>query len=150
MDHLMRDAIILIIALLAVSPVPMPGQAVRRPTAASRSLVAAPAPRIPFLRAVELLTRRQPGEAPRVRFEWPKVTGASAYRLRGTWAAGLQWTIHRVEYEVTNANATNWGDRLVAFDVSLPEGDHVWSVEAVTGDGSSPDDEPARTTFRLN
>ncbi len=104
--------------------------------------------RIPYLRAVELLARRQPGEAPRVRFEWPRVAGVAEYRLKGSWATGQQWTVQRVEYNVTAVNATSWSDHLVAFELSLPQGEHAWSIET-SGVPPSPDDEPARATFRL-
>jgi hypothetical protein len=103
-----------------------------------------------FLRAAELLERRAPGEAPRVRFEWEHVAGAKEYLLRGNWAAGVDWTLRAAEYRVTPATATAWSGGTVTFEISLPAGDHSWSVVAVKESQVVADfARPTRLTFKL-
>ena len=85
------------------------------------------------LRAMQLLTQRQSGVLPRVRFEWDAVAGAHGYLLSGRWANPLSWTLASGEYRVTRQVATRWDAQRVQFDVSLPEGHHSWRVVALFG-----------------
>jgi hypothetical protein len=85
------------------------------------------------LRARELLRRREPGRAPRVLFEWERVRGAREYLLRGQWVEPETWAFRVLEFRVAGGNGAARSDRLVGFEVSLPEGSHSWTVVAVFG-----------------
>lgn len=85
------------------------------------------------LRALQLLDRRKPGVAARVRFEWDPVAGARRYALTGRWTSPPSWAIQSASYSVTARNATVWEKHRVAFQVSIPEGTHSWSVVALLG-----------------
>lgn len=118
--------------------------------AAACLLVTVPARNPAFLRATQVLARRQPGEAPRVRFQWERVPGATEYLLKGSWAAGRGWALNSKEYRVTAASATVWGPELITYEVSLPAGDHSWTVVALARDPATADfATPARLSFRL-
>lgn len=118
--------------------------------AAACLLVTGPVRNPAFLRATQNLVRREPGEAPRVQFQWERVPGATEYLLKGSWAAGRGWALRSAEYRVTSTSATAWGSDLIGFEVSLPAGDHSWTVVALTGDPATGDfATPARLSFRL-
>jgi len=85
------------------------------------------------LRALLLLDRRKPGAAARVRFEWDPVPGARRYALTGRWTSPPSWAIQSANYSVAARNATVWEKHRVAFEVSIPEGTHSWSVVALLG-----------------
>ena len=102
------------------------------------------------LRAMQLLDRRTPGVAPRVRFEWDPVSGARRYVLAGRWMSPPSWAIHSEEHRVTRQNATAWESHRVAFEVSLPEGTHSWSVVALLGPQEHGDfDHPTTVSFEV-
>jgi hypothetical protein len=104
----------------------------------------------PALAATELLDRAAPGVAPRVRFEWAPVSGATAYVLTGRWTDGHSWEVHSQEYRVTARNATDWRPTRVVFDISLPRGSHSWQLVAVAGPNDAGDFEhPVRLSFDL-
>lgn len=103
------------------------------------------------LRAVELLTQRRPGVAPRVRFEWDQVAGAHEYLLTGRWTRPPSWTMQTGDYHVTPQTATSWGAQRVQFDVSLPDGHHSWTVVALFGAGNVGDfANPTPFSFELH
>ena len=142
----------LALVLLVVAASKTHAQAMREPAREpSRPLAAAALIRNPaFLRASQILTRREPGEAPKVRFQWERVPGATAYLLRGNWAADRGWAVKSAEYRVTSESATEWGTTTVTFEVSLQGGEHAWNVVAISGDPSAADfATPARLAFRL-
>jgi hypothetical protein len=85
------------------------------------------------LRALQLLERRKAGVAPRVRFEWDAVAGARRYELTGRWTSAPSWAIQSANHRVTAQNATVWASHRVAFELSIPEGTHSWSVVALFG-----------------
>jgi len=100
------------------------------------------------LRASEILERRQPGAARKVRFEWDHVPSAREYVLTGQWANAVSWAIHSREYRVTPRNATKWDGRRVAFDASIPEGNHSWKLVAIFGPRDAGDFEnPTALSF---
>jgi len=100
------------------------------------------------LRAMQLLDRRKAGVAPRIRFEWDPVVGARGYVLAGRWTSPPSWTIQSEEHRVTPQNAAVWESRRVAFEVSLPEGTHSWSVVALFGPHEHGDfDHPTAVSF---
>ena len=102
------------------------------------------------LRAMQLLDRRKAGVPPRVRFEWDPVAGARKYVLTGRWTTPPSWAIQSEEHRVTPQNATVWGSNRVAFEVSLPEGTHSWSVVALFGPHEHGDfDHPTSVSFDL-
>lgn len=83
-----------------------------------------------FLRASEQLTRRDPADPRRVRFEWEQV-GAAEYVLQGQWLEPGSWATRRREVSVTAKTAGRWEDRLVVIELGLEPGAHSWSVVAV-------------------
>ena len=85
------------------------------------------------LRALQLLDRREPGVAARVRFEWDPVPGARRYSLTGRWTTPPSWTIKSATYGVAAHNATAWEPHRIALELSLPQGTHSWSVVALLG-----------------
>lgn len=100
------------------------------------------------LRAMQLLERRKAGVAPRIRFEWDPVAGARRYALMGRWTSPPSWAIQSEAHRVTQQNATAWESRRVAFEVSLPEGTHSWSVVALFGPHEHGDfDHPTPVSF---
>jgi len=100
------------------------------------------------LRAMQVLERRKAGVAPRIRFEWDPVAGARGYALMGRWTSPPSWAIQSEEHRVTPQNATAWESRRVAFEVSLPEGTHSWSVVALFGPHQHGDfDHPTPVSF---
>ena len=100
------------------------------------------------LRAMQLLERRKAGVSPRVRFEWDPVAGARRYVLMGRWTSPPSWAIQSEEHRVTAQNASAWESRRVAFEVSLPEGTHSWSVVALFGPHDHGDfDHPTPVSF---
>ena len=102
------------------------------------------------LRAMQLLDRRKAGVAPRVRFEWDAVAGARAYVLTGRWTSPPSWAIQSAEHRVTAQNASVWESRRVAFEVSIPEGTHSWSVVALFGPHEHGDfDHPTPVSFDI-
>jgi len=97
---------------------------------------------------MQLLDRRKAGVAPRVRFEWEPVSGARGYMLTGRWTSPPSWAIQSEEHRVTPQNATVWESRRVAFEVSLPEGMHSWSIVALFGPHEHGDfDHPTAVSF---
>jgi hypothetical protein len=97
-----------------------------------------------------LLGRSTPGVAPRVRFEWERVPGSSSYVLKGQWTDSQSWAVRSQEYRVTQRNASSWDGDRVTFEVSLPEGNHSWTIVAVFGPNDMGDYEsPARFSFTL-
>jgi hypothetical protein len=102
------------------------------------------------LRAAELLTRREPGVAARVRFAWDAVPGARGYVLAGRWTDADTWVLRSLEFRVAPDNAAEWTGRQVAFDLTLPAGSHSWTVVAVHGPAGAGDfARPARVAFDL-
>ena len=102
------------------------------------------------LRATQLLDLHRPGVAPRVRFEWDQVPGSPEYVLIGRWTDRQSWTLRSHEYRVTARSATRWGEERVAFDVSLPEGNHSWQLIAVFGPNDDGDfAHPAHVSFDI-
>ena len=100
------------------------------------------------LRAMQLLERRKAGVAPRIRFEWDPVVGARRYVLMGRWTSPPSWAIQSEVHRVTPQNATAWDSRRVAFEVSVPEGTHSWSVVALFGPHEHGDfDHPTPVSF---
>jgi len=85
------------------------------------------------LRALQVLDRRKPGVAARVRFEWDPASGARRYVLTGHWTSPPSWAVQSEQHRVTSQNATEWESHRVAFEVTLPEGFHSWSVVALFG-----------------
>jgi hypothetical protein len=115
-----------------------------------RSLTAGSLRNPAFLRAAALLTRRDPGHSPRVRFEWEQVPGAAAYLLSGAWTDPRAWTVQVKEVRVTPQLATRWANGAVALDLSLPAGSHSWRVVALFGPGDLGDfSRPKQVTFDL-
>lgn len=103
-----------------------------------------------FLRASELLGRPVAGVAPRIRFEWERVPGSNGYVLAGQWTDPQSWAVRSQEYRVTARNASSWEGDKIAFDVSLPEGTHSWTIVAVFGPHDVGDFEsPAHISFTL-
>ncbi len=100
------------------------------------------------LKATQLLGPRAPGVAPRIRFEWEQVAGAATYVLTGQWTGAQSWALRSTEYRVTVRNATQWEPSRVAFDVSLPEGNHSWRLVALFSPNETGDFEhPAQLSF---
>ncbi len=127
--------VLVAVMLGATMPSQSQGPAVRNPT---------------FLRASELLARRAPGVAPRIRFEWERVPGAREYLLRGQWTDAQSWAVRSSEYRVSERNATSWESERVTFDVSLPEGSHSWTLVAMFGPNELGDFEsPAHLSFTV-
>ena len=122
---------------------------IREPSVAESSLrLAATNPR--QLRALQLLDRRKAGVTPRVRFEWDPVAGARRYALMGRWTSPPSWAIQSEEHRVTPENATAWDSRRVAFEVSVPEGTHSWSIVALFGPHERGDfDHPTPVSFDI-
>lgn len=127
-----------------------------RVAAAACALALLPAVRQPDirnprqLRAVQLLSQRQSGVPPRVRFEWDAVAGAREYVLRGRWSEPPSWTLETREYRITPQVATRWEARRVQFDLSLPEGHHSWTIVALFGPGEIGDfANPTSFSFEL-
>jgi len=85
------------------------------------------------LHALQLLDRRNPGVAPRIRFEWDAVLGARRYVLTGHWTSPPSWAVQSQQQRITPQNATAWEPHRVAFELTLPEGFHSWSVVALFG-----------------
>jgi len=118
------------------------------PIAVSSSWQATTNPR--QLRAMQLLDQRAVGVAARVRFEWDGVAGARRYVLSGRWTSPPSWVIHSATYSVTPRNATAWESHRVAFELSLPEGTHSWSVVALFGTDEHGDfAHPTPVTFEV-
>jgi hypothetical protein len=102
-----------------------------------------------FLRASELLTRRDPSESRRVRFEWEQV-GAIEYVLQGQWVEPGSWATRKREFTVTTRTAARWDDELVALEVALEPGAHSWSIVAVfPGKGVGDFVNPTRLSFEV-
>jgi hypothetical protein len=102
------------------------------------------------LRALQLLERRKAGVAPRVRFEWDAVPGARRYALTGRWTSPPSWAIQSTIQHVTRQNATVWDSQRVAFELSIPEGTHSWSVVALFGPSERGDfDHPTSVSFEI-
>ena len=145
-----RPLLAVLAAMVAAGPVAAQThrESVRDP---GRAAAAGGVPRNPaFLRATQILGRREPGEAPRVRFQWERVPGATEYLLRGSWT-DKGWALRSTEYRVTSESATTWGAETVTFEVSLLAGEHSWAVVALTGDPTAGDfAAPARLSFRLD
>jgi len=100
------------------------------------------------LSALQVLDRRKPGVAPRIRFEWDAVPGVRRYVLTGHWTSPPSWAVQSRQDGVTPQNATAWESRRVAFEVTLPEGFHSWSVVALFGADEHGDfDHPATVSF---
>ena len=85
------------------------------------------------LRALQVLDRRKPGVAARVRFEWDPASGARRYVLTGHWTSPPSWAVQSQQHRVTPQNAMAWEPHRVAFEVSVPDGFHSWSVVALFG-----------------
>jgi hypothetical protein len=85
------------------------------------------------LHALQLLDHRTPGVPPRIRFEWDPVPGARRYVLTGRWTSPPSWAIQSEQERVSPKNAIAWDTHRVAFELSLPEGMHSWSVVALFG-----------------
>lgn len=129
----MTSAAVVVLVLTFVSPT-----AAQKPAAPSAletgATTATPTRRNPStFRATQLLGLRQPGVAPRVRFEWEQVPGAPEYVLTGRWTDAQSWALRSQEYRVTARTATRWEGGRVTFDVSVPEGNHSWKLVAVFG-----------------
>jgi len=118
----------MLVVLLGL-PAIAPAQSLPSAAAAAPSPIANP----PALRASEILSRREPGVASRVLFEWDQVPGAREYVLQGRWIDPTTWGLHAREYRVGSRNAAGWTTERVSFDVSLPPGAHSWAVVAVFG-----------------
>jgi len=102
-----------------------------------------------FLRASELLARRDPSETRRVRFEWEQV-GAIEYVLQGQWVEPGSWATRKRELTVTTRTAVRWDDQLVALEVELEPGSHSWSIVAVfPGKGIGDFANPTRLSFEV-
>ncbi len=100
-----------------------------------------------FLRASEQLSRREPADLRRVRFEWEQV-GAAQYVLQGQWVEPGSWATRRREVSVTAKTAGRWEDRIVVLELGLEPGAHSWSVVAVfPGKGLGDFANPTRLTF---
>ena len=100
------------------------------------------------LRALQMLDHRERGAQPRIRFEWDQVSGARQYVLTGRWASPPSWAIRSEQHRITHENATAWESHRVAFEVSLPEGFHSWSVVALIGAAERGDfDHPTTVSF---
>jgi len=114
---------------------------------------APPAPRAirnpAWLRAHEVLERREPSQGLRVRFEREQVAGATSYVLTGRWSDQRSWATRSMEVLVTPGNADQWQDGVVVVELLLVPGSHSWSVVAATD--RSPGDlaKPARHTFEF-
>ena len=100
------------------------------------------------LHALQVLDRRRPGVAARVRFEWDPVPGARRYVLTGHWTRPPSWAVQSQQHRVTPQSAAVWEARRVAFEVTLPEGFHSWSVVALFGPDEHGDfDHPTSVSF---
>ena len=100
-----------------------------------------------FLRASEQLTRRDPADPRRVRFEWEQV-GAAEYVLQGQWVEPGSWAARRREISVTPKSAARWDSRVVVLELGLEPGAHSWSVVAVfPGKGLGDFANPTRLSF---
>lgn len=143
----MSLATLVIVALALASPLGAQLGTVVPPKLSPRSM---PVSNPSALEATELLDRAEPGVAPRVRFEWQPVSGATAYVLAGRWTDGHSWAVHAQEYRVTSRNATRWQAERVTFDISLPQGSHSWQVVAIVGHNDTGDfAHPTRLSFVL-
>jgi hypothetical protein len=102
------------------------------------------------LDAVQLLDQRTPNNSIRVRFEWDPVPGATEYILSGKWTSARSWTIHSEEYRVNQKAATQWSEEKVAFEASLPAGNHSWQLVAVFRSLASGDwEHPTLKSFEI-
>ncbi len=102
-------------------------------------------------KAVTDLTRREPGVATRVRFEWERVAGVTEYLLRGLWMDPRTWYPEQREYRVSVRNASAWSDARVSFEISLPRGAHSWTLVALHGSRELGDfARPAQVSFDLD
>jgi hypothetical protein len=102
-----------------------------------------------FLNASEILPRRDPAEARRVRFEWEHV-GAVEYVLQGQWVEPVTWAARKREVVLKNDGATRWDERLIALELELQPGAHSWSVVAVfPGKGLGDFAHPTRLSFEV-
>ena len=102
------------------------------------------------LHALEVLDRRKPGDAARVRFEWDPAPGARKYVLTGHWTSPPSWAVQSHQDRVTSQNAAAWESRRVAFEATLPEGFHSWSVVALFGADEHGDfAHPTSVTFEV-
>jgi hypothetical protein len=102
------------------------------------------------LRALQVLDRRKPGVAARVRFEWDPAPGARKYVLTGHWTSPPSWAVQSQQYRVTSQNAVTWESRRVVFEATLPEGFHSWSVVALFGPDEHGDfAHPTSVTFEV-
>ena len=100
------------------------------------------------LRALQVLDKRNPGVAPRVRFEWDPVPAARRYVLTGHWTTPPSWAVQSQQLRVTPQNATAWESGRVAFEVTLSQGFHSWSVVALFGPDEHGDfDHPTTVSF---
>ncbi|MFN0181479.1 MAG: hypothetical protein ACKVZ0_21935 [Gemmatimonadales bacterium] len=110
------------------------------------------APRNPTaLNASEVLTRRGPGIAPRVRFEWDPVPGVAEYRLEGAWTEPRTWTFRTLGFRVTRQTAQEWNGQRIAVEVTLPPGAHSWKVVSLYGPNAIGDfTRPTQVSFDLN
>ena len=102
------------------------------------------------LRALQVLDRRKPGAAARVRFEWDPAPGARKYVLTGHWTSPPSWAVQSQQHRITSQNAAAWESRRVAFEATLPEGFHSWSVVALFGPDEHGDfAHPTSVTFEV-
>jgi hypothetical protein len=107
-------------------------------------------PRNPaYLRASELLARREPAGSRVVRLEWEQVH-ASEYVLQGQWVEPGTWASHRRELTVTPGSSSRWDDRMVMVELPMEAGAHSWLVVAVFAD-KGPGDfaRPTRVMFEV-
>lgn len=102
-----------------------------------------------WLRAHEVLERREPGHGLRVRFEWEQVAGATSYVLAGRWSDERSWATRSMEVLVTPGTADQWQDDVVVVELLLVPGTHSWSVVAATERSLGDLANPARHTFEI-
>ena len=102
------------------------------------------------LRVLQVLDRRKLGVSARIRFEWDAVPGARRYALSGHWTSPPSWAIQSEQHRVSPQNAMAWEKQRIAFEVSLPEGMHSWSVVALFGADEHGDfAHPTSATFEI-
>lgn len=143
----MSRALVLGVCLLVFNSLPARSQGgVGAPVATSAL------PRNPTaLNASEVLTRRGPGIAPRVRFQWDAVPGVAEYRLEGAWTEPRTWTFRTLAFRVTQRTAQEWNGQRIVVEVTLPPGAHSWKVVALFGPNAIGDfARPTHVSFDLN
>jgi hypothetical protein len=102
------------------------------------------------LHALLLLDHRTAGALPRIRLEWDPVAGARRYAVAGRWTSPPSWAIQSEQHRVGAQNASAWEPHRVAFELSLPEGTHSWSVVALFGADEHGDfAHPTSVTFEV-